>query len=343
MSEFQIKVVRLGPFHPHPNADSLDIVSVYDYPLVSRRGNFKEGDLAVYLPLEAIVPDTEAWHFLAPKNPDGTVRFPVGQVPEKYRIIEAKKIRGIFSQGMLAPLPPGDWKEGDDVQAAMGITRDEPDTHEKRMSTFAECESPPKGWVIPVYTELLALKREKHLLLDGEEVVISEKIHGANARYVHDGQRLWAASRVQVKKPDPAIMWWQAAAMERLEEKLAKVPMFVFYGEVFGQVQDLTYGITSGSRFRAFDVWSVEQGLYLDHDEAKKLAADIDIPWVPELYRGPWQPDIGKTLCEGQSTLAPHVREGIVVKPVRERKDPHLGRVILKRHGEGYLLRKKKS
>jgi hypothetical protein len=35
-----------------------------------------------------------------------------------------------------------------------------------------------------------------------------------------------------------------------------------------------------------------------------------------------------------------HVREGIVVKPVRERQSRSIGRVFLKLAGQGYLLRK---
>lgn len=44
-----------------------------------------------------------------------------------------------------------------------------------------------------------------------------------------------------------------------------------------------------------------------------------------------------------EGDLAVYVREGFVVKPLRERYHPRLGRVILKRHGEGYLLRKKEA
>ena len=67
----------------------------------------------------------------------------------------------------------------------------------------------------------------------------------------------------------------------------------------------------------------------------------LDIPAVPELYRGPWSPDLAR-LAEGATVLGngAHVREGWVVRPVRERVHPDLGRVILKRHGEGYLTRK---
>jgi hypothetical protein len=36
-----------------------------------------------------------------------------------------------------------------------------------------------------------------------------------------------------------------------------------------------------------------------------------------------------------------HVREGFVVRPVRERYDPAVGRVILKLHGEGFHTRRR--
>lgn len=339
MSEFHVNVIKLGPFTRHPNADSLDITKVFDYTVIAKQGNFKEGDLVVYVPIDSVVPDDEEWHWLAPRNQDGSERFAVGQVPEKYRIIEAKKIRGIFSQGCLSPLPPGEWKEGDDVRAAMGITKYEPPLP---MTTGGECEAPPKGWTFPTYTDIEGLRRYPNVLELGEEVVLTEKIHGANARYVHDGERLWVGSHGQIKRRDPDVLWWQVAIADNLEEKLSAAPGFVFFGEVFGQVQDLKYGVKSGARFRAFDVYDVKAMKYLDHDAAVSLAAKCGLEWVPTLYRGAWNPEALNALCEGKSTLADNVREGFVVKPIAERWHPEVGRVILKRHGEGYLLRKKK-
>lgn len=348
MSEFHVNVVKLGPFTKHPNADSLDITKVFDYTVIAKQGNFKEGDLVVYVPIDSVVPDNEEWHWLAPLNSDGSERFPIGQVPEKYRIIEAKKIRGIFSQGCLSPLPaprpgvgPGRWwKEGDDVCEAMGITKYDPPVP---MSTFGECEAAPKGWAFPTYTDIEGLRRYPNVLSPGEEVVVTEKIHGANGRYVHDGERLWVGSHTQVKKRDEKNMWWQVAIAEDLEGKLVNVPFFVFFGEVFGQVQDLKYGVKSGCKFRAFDVFSVKEMRYLDDDRARELAAMVGIEWVPTLFHGMWDPDAVNPMCEGRSTLAENVREGFVIKPVKERWHDEVGRVILKRHGEGYLLRKKKG
>jgi RNA ligase (TIGR02306 family) len=338
MSEFHVNVVRLGQFNQHPNADTLDITKVFDYTVIAKRGNFKEGDLVVYVPIDSVVPDNEEWHWLAPLNSDGSERFPVGQVPEKYRLIEAKKIRGIFSQGCLSTLPPGEWKEGDDVREAMGITKYEPPVP---MAMGGECEPPPKGWVFPVYTDIEGLRRYPNVIQEGEPVVVTEKIHGANARYCHDGERLWVGSHTQIKRRDPGVLWWNVALAEDLEDKLSHAPGYVFFGEVFGQVQDLKYNVKSGAKFRCFDVYDVKAQKYLDFDVAFARAMFCGIPWVPVLYRGPWKSDINE-LCEGKSTLADNVREGFVVRPVHERWHEEVGRVVLKRHGEGYLLRKKK-
>jgi RNA ligase (TIGR02306 family) len=338
MSEFHVNVYKLGPFTQHPNAETLDITKVFDYTVIAKQGNFKEGDLVVYVPIDSVVPDNEEWHWLAPRNQDGSERFPIGQVPEKYRLIEAKKIRGIFSQGCLSFLPPGDWKEGDDVREAMGITKYEPPLP---LSTGGECEAAPKGWVFPTYTDIEGMRRYPHILKEGEPVVLTEKIHGANGRYVHDGERLWVGSHTQIKKRDDGNMWWQVAVAENLEEKLAKAPFHVFFGEVYGQVQDLKYGVKSGCRFRVFDVYDVKAQKYMDFSAAFGMAKFVGLEWVPTLYVGAWKAELNE-LCEGKSTLADNVREGFVARPMVERWNEEVGRVVLKRHGEGYLLRKKK-
>lgn len=355
MSEFHVNVVKLGAFTPHPNADTLDITKVFDYQVITKRGAFKEGDLAVYIPIDSTVPDTEEWYWLFPCHQDGSKRFPCGQVPEKYRVIDAKKIRGIFSQGCLMPLPSGGdprgWVEGMEVAVTFGITKYEPPVP---MTTGGECEAPPKGWVIPVYTDIEGLRRYPHILQEGEEVVITEKIHGANGRFVHDGERLWVGSHTQIKKQDALNLWWQVASSYDLATQLARVPDRVFFGEVYGQVQDLKYGVKSGVKFRVFDVFNTKTMRYLDHDHAVVCAEVCGLEWVPTLYRGPWHAGLND-LCEGMTTVtdvvagglaelhtADHVREGFVVKPTKERWHEEIGRVILKRHGEGYLLRKKK-
>jgi len=322
MSEFKVEVVKLGKIEKHPNADRLEMTTVNNgYPVISQTGLWKEGDLAVYVPVDAIVPtDQERWSFL-----DGHGR------------IKAKKLRGIFSMGLITK-PEPDWKEGQDVQAELGITKWEPDA---QLSTAGDTE--PDPFPLPVY-DIEGLRKYPNILQAGEEVVITEKIHGTNARYVFHQGRFWAASRTQFKTRSETSVWWMAAKTHELEKKLSQVPGLAVYGEVYGKVQDLKYSVDpkDGVLFRAFDVYDIQKGRWLDYDVAFKLLRALDIPMVPELFRGHWNIDSAKVLAEGNTKLGAqdHVREGIVIKPTVERWDPTIGRVILKLHGEGFLLRK---
>lgn len=331
MSEFHVNVVRVGKIAKHPNADTLSCARVFDYNVIVRTGDYSEGDLAVYIPIDSIVPDTEEWRFLAPKDVELT------SVPAKYRRVKAKRLRGIFSQGMLTKLPSAGLNEGDDVCFLMKIEKWE-SSEEQRLQTFGECEKKPDDWEFVKYTDIEPLRRFMSVLEDDESVVITEKLHGASARFCHDGTRLWVGSRQQIKKDVSGVVWWDVARDFFLEEKLAKFPMVIFFGEVFGKVQNLNYGIKRGATFRVFDTFDVKTMRYNDWLTTTTLCSDLGLPVVPVLYEGKWNDSL-KSLAEGQSTLAAHVREGFVVKPIVERYNDFIGRVILKQVGEGYMLR----
>lgn len=318
MSEFNVEVVRLGPVLKHENADALEITHVHGgYPCIIKSGSFREGDLAAYVPIDALVQTSRPEFSFVGLRPLERIR--------------AKKLRGVFSMGLLVPAPDGA-VEGDDVREALGVEKWEPAID---LGTSALADPPPEGPPIPVY-DLEGLRKLKWMLVEGEEVVITEKIHGCNARFFHDGTRLWVGSRAQWKREEGDGLWWPVArAMESQVESLGGL---VLYGEVFGQVQDLKYG-QSGAAFRAFDIYSRETGRFLDYAASRALCEANSIATVPELYRGPWSESL-MSLAEGESTLAKHVREGFVVRPVRERRDPRHGRVVLKMVGQGYLLRK---
>lgn len=320
MSEFHIKVVRVGPVEKHPNADTLGVTRVFDYPVIVRLSETLEGSLAVYVPVDSLVPaDDPRWAFL-----DG------------HNHIKAKKLRGVFSMGLLTPADPS-WVEGQDVREALRITKYEPP---EPMSTGGEDEANP-GFM-PDYTDVEGLRRWPDVLQVGEEVVLTEKLHGANGRWIFQDGRLWCASHHNWKKDAPDIIWWKAARQYKLDEILAKRPDLGFYGEVYGGVQDLRYGTQKGTLLLAmFDTLEIKTKRYLNYDEHVATCKELGLPLVPELYRGPWKPEL-RALAEGPSTVpgAGHVREGFVARPLVERWSDQIGRVVLKLHGEGYLTRK---
>jgi RNA ligase (TIGR02306 family) len=138
-------------------------------------------------------------------------------------------------------------------------------------------------------------------------------------------------------------IWWTVAEKYDLENKLKAYPNIVLFGEVYGAVQDLKYGVPASEevRFAAFDAMYADTRTYMDAGDFLEFCRKIDVPAVPTLHWGPWSKDLAK-MSEGKSVLpkADHVREGIVIKPTTEKRDNRIGRKFLKMAGEGYLTRK---
>ncbi len=370
MSEHHVEVVRLGPVQRHPNADTLSMTTVHGgYPVLFKTGTFSEGDLAVYLPVDSVVPDSEEWSWLAPAG---------SALRDKDRRIKAKRLRGIFSMGLLSAAPTGA-DVGQDVADQLGITKYDPDLAAEREPTERQPRNVPwwkvaywavrrwlglghTGWTKPVGSPKLKYhpgvydiepfrRYGQHWFEEGEVVVVTEKIHGQNASFVHDGKRLHVKSRTRWRRNDPTESqntWAAVAKKYDLENKLAAYPWLVLFGETYGNNSDMPYGVErnkDGDAFLAFDVYDSNRGMWLDYPDFLSICKRVGVTAVPELALIPWSPtqyDALMQVAEGKTTLAggPHVREGFVIKPVRERMINGGQRVILKMAGEGYLTRK---
>lgn len=371
MSDWQPQVVKIEKVEKHPDADALDVCTVLgDYPVITKRDEYKVEDLACYLPIDTIVPDMQLFYFLCPKayekyeDENGQLqqrqigpKFPVGSVPEKYRIIKAKKIRGIYSQGMLVEVPwpghrnPNGMKLGDSCVEHYQLKKWEEEEEENlpglKKTRGTNAEKAPSGWAIPHY-DIDGIRKYIQCLKEDEEVVLTEKIHGSNAGFSHDGTRLWVKSRNFYKKQDEDDMWWDIALRYDLESKLSQAPHMVFFGEVYGQVKGFRYDtvIAEGrlmTKVRFFDVFDTKRMRYLDYDQRVGLITELGLDPVPELYRGLW---LGKDkmypFAEGMTTLGgKHIREGWVLNTLYERYEPRLdSRMQVKLVGEAYNLQK---
>lgn len=304
----------------HPNADRLDLVEVQGCPAIVGRGEYTLNEQVVFIPFDVIIPDSEEF-------PDYV----------RGKRVRAVKLRGIFSMGVVLKNTWG-FAEGDDIDGALGLTKYEPPVP----GSSDGLEIPGPSLSCPKY-DLESLRKYHSLLNLDEPVVITEKIHGANMRVAwHDGS-LYVGSRTRWLEESESP-WWRGARESGLSEKLKDLGPYVLYGEVYGQVQDLKYGVGSGEvKFVAFDLYNYRTGNYVDWSDFKDFCKYTSISAPPVIYSGPWKGlDAHKDLAEGQSLLAGHVREGFVVKPTIERYDAQVGRVAFKLHGEGYLTRKVK-
>ncbi len=239
MSEFHVTVVRLTDVQKHPNADSLYIAKIHGgYPVIFKGkehgGSFQKGDLAVYIPVDSIVPATKEFAWLSPMVelllPGGEKQMVEPEVPrEKDRRVRAKRLRGVFSMGMLSPAPEGT-VEGQDVAELVGITKyEEPEEIISASRTDGLQVPAPRLAATPSVYDIEGLRRYTKAFMPFEKYVVTEKLHGQNARFVHDGEKLHVGSRTRWLTTEERNTWADAATRYRLAEKLATASHMVYF------------------------------------------------------------------------------------------------------------------
>jgi RNA ligase (TIGR02306 family) len=121
------------------------------------------------------------------------------------------------------------------------------------------------------------------------------------------------------------------------------VKSVIFYGEVYGKgVQNYQYNRT-GLDFAVFDVLVDYKGerRFLDTEEAAMWMSDFEIPMVPCDDIISYSVEAVKEFSELPSLVGnPQGREGVVVRPRKERTHPKIGRVILKYVSDTFLFGK---
>lgn len=317
-STHRVEVVPVR-LEPHPSADALSIVRVFDgYTVCVRTADWQSREMGAYIPPDSICPETEQFAFLG-----------------DHKRIRVKRLRGIISMGLLVPAPEGA-QPGDDVAESLGVTHYEPP---QPTDSGGEAGPAPKLYA-PSY-DVDSLRRYAAAFVPGEPVLVTEKIHGANARFLYlEGEGYYCGSRTEWKREAEGNIWWRALRQTQgLRDFLAACPGVVVYGEVYGQVQNLKYGTKLGDvRFAAFDLLVGSE--WHNAAAARQWSEPFGLPWVPTVAAGiPFELDSILALAEGQSLVpgADHVREGVVVKPMQERTHPEVGRVNLKVVGNGYM------
>lgn len=171
-TDFIVKVVKIDAIHVHPKADKLEIAQIAGWQCIVQKNAYQVGNLAVYIPIDSVLPDkVERVLF----GPDSKIKLSKSRV-------KSIKIRGAVSQGMLAQCEtlgvPS--KEGYDCTKELGISKYEPPEVPSHLGGGPnQSKKPPKK--NPYFKEYGGLDNFKNypdLFQEGEEVVITEKIHG---------------------------------------------------------------------------------------------------------------------------------------------------------------------
>lgn len=320
MSSVVVSTRTIDDVRPHPNADRLELAVVGGWQTVVPKGMYGPGSVVTYVPPDCIVPDVlaEKWG-VAKYLSNGRVR--------------ATKLRGEPSYGFVVA-PEGEL--GRNVAEALGITKWQPPM--KFSVGDWEAENP----LFAHYTDVENMRHYPDMFTVGEPVQVTEKIHGTNSRIaIINGEKLAGSRTMQRKNAENSVYWFPwtipavAAAMDRLWARAST--MVAMYGEVYGKVQSLRYGLPNGIAYAAFDV--MIDGRYIDAEDLRLVLGD-DVPTVPVLAETmPYSLSAVADLSKGRSTMpsADHIREGVVVRPMRERWNEKTGRVILKYVSDDYL------
>ncbi|MFE7776754.1 RNA ligase (ATP) [Streptomyces sp. NPDC057445] len=352
---------ELLTIHEHPNADALELAQVGLYRAVVAKGAYRSGDIAVYIPEQAVLPT-------ALVDELGLTGRLAGKASDR---VKAVRLRGELSQGIVCrpkALADTDLEraaaDGTDFAELLGIAKWSPPIPP---TMSGEVESAPD--LLP-WVDIENLQRYPDIFTPGEPVVLTEKLHGTAClvTYVADGVRVPPApggpgGRVLVSskgfgakglalKEDPRNLYWRAVhghgvaeAAARLADRLGASRVGVF-GEVYGAgVQDLSYGANARSTelgFAVFDLSAEIDGQVRWLDPAELL--DGELPLVPRLYEGPYALETVLEFASGRETVSGrdlHLREGVVIRPATERYSPVVGgRAIAKSVSPAYLTRK---
>lgn len=260
--------------------------------------------------------------------------------------------------------------EGCDMKDFLDITKYEPPIPATMGGEVFNCD-------LNVFEHFDVEPIQKHMDMfkNGEEVVMESKIHGTNCRYVFsvdetneetfgENNDIFISSKGLGDKglafknnvSNKYNIYINVFKNRNIEEKVKQTQLYkdciknkenlTIMGEIYGDgVQDLTYGLKNEIDFALFDVYvgKPKRGRYLNYDEVKDFAQDANLKMVDVLYRGPYSWEKVKEFTDGYDTFGKNpnqIREGIVIKPLNERFDNKIGRVMLKSVSEAYKLRK---
>lgn len=388
MSNFQVLVQPIF-ISDHPNAEKLDIGHIGSpdgWQVVVAKGRFQSGDMCAYIGENAVVPENILKYY-GYWNEERNKGLLAGSKGDR---VKAIRLRGEFSLGIVLPVretntgyycfphDPAvvvedltDFSPTENTADFLGITKYEPPIPVEMAGEVYNF-----GTHVGVNYDIENIKNYPNVLVEGEEIQATEKLHGTfcqivvmpfEQQYHHEdhfvvtndstGEQAYIAVsskgigakglflKNNDRNTDNVYVRTAQKYFQSLTEHEIPEP-FTVCGEVFGNgVQDLSYGYSQGQTdFRFFDVYFGHRGAgeWINDEGLDVFAEQFNIERVPLLYRGPYSKELVHKLTQKtKSVFDPkQVREGIVIKPVEERYDPNLGRVIVKSINEDYLTRK---
>lgn len=351
-STFKVPLTKILEIQPHNNATSLEFAVVYGFRVVVRKGEYKAGDIVLYIPIDSVIPRSLEEQL-----------FPSGSKIKLHRSrVKQIKIRGEYSQGMVIDLPTIQeyatqhlslgYHIFDQISIMLesnlaeqlGVTKYQPPEASYQSSSGTPRDKAKENPYFHKYNGVENIKWYPELFKEDEEVVVQEKLHGSCCRAAilpFKANTLWKKV-LKVLKLAPANEYCYGSNNVQLQERgnykgwygdnvykkvLDKVEAFqkmkpgeIIYGELIGEgiQKNYTYGHKE-HHFVLFDVKVLQEDgttKWLNPEESEAYAKERGFDFVPVLFKGLFNKEITNELTKGSSVYCSgqKVREGIVIK-----------------------------
>jgi RNA ligase (TIGR02306 family) len=337
----------IGSVSEIPGADNIELVTVGGWNAITKKGEYQEGDKVVVATTDAVIPQ----ELSDSMGVTGYLR--------KGQRVRTVKLRGVYSECLIMgknTIPAlrkyPTLTEGEDLMELLGITKYEPPVKMVEMSVGGRKIKYHQNPNFHVYYKFPNQKNVPDMFNEEDEVVITRKLHGTNARYgivrkkklsLWDRVKMlfgnqWAAfeyvygSHNVEKGSDSQGFYdtdvWKTVAntydirgklwdhVKDTYESSELTEGIVIYGEIYGAgiQKNYEYGLTD-VKFAGFDV--EVDGVYQPYITETAHFSCLNLPQVDLLYQGNWSKEeqdnhVFNNFING--TKVPH--EGIVVKSI---------------------------
>lgn len=350
MSDFKVPYTQILNIVPHPNADRLEICTVLGFNVVIPKNKYKVGDYVIYIPIDSIL-SQELETTIFPEDSkiklhNHRVRqIRIRSYPSQGLIVCPEDVVHIMGTDRFRKL--GTYEENEDLSSCLGVTKYEPPipAFQSQTSVGLSRDRRIDHKLFHSYNGLSNVKWYPSLFAEGEEVFITEKLHGCNARvsllpYQADTwfRRMlvklklapkyeinYGSNNVQITRRRSYKGFYgtdiYGEALKRCGAFKKLQPNEIVYGEIIGE--NIQAGYTYGHKEPTFVVFDVKiynetDGTFkwLSPDEVVEYCAKRGFKCVPTLYTGPYSYEVVKSLAKGPSVYSPsqNVIEGVVIK-----------------------------
>lgn len=199
------------------------------------------------------------------------------------------------------------------------------------------------------YMKMQRFINNPDMFKEGEEVLVTEKVHGSNVRFLTDlDGKFYAGTRSTVLGDVNCQTNWQTKfqfllAKYPMEKLTGAFPNITLYCELFGpgiQGAAFTYN-RKEPELMLFDAYDATNNRWLPAENLIAIANMGGLWLAPGVYAGPWDKDLILSLAEDPSFFGDNqLREGVVIRSRPEttyiNQKGEVGRKIVKYHNPSF-------